>query len=60
LRGANCVEVPSDGLIYHFLKEIKAFGWEMLKMLAVSKLCTPQSWGSQTRVFHETHVEHAI
>jgi len=31
LKGANYVDVPSDGLVYHFLKEIKALDWDTLK-----------------------------
>ena len=45
LKGANCVDVPSDGLVYHFLKEIKALGWDILDDssgdLNVWKLRTP-------------------
>lgn len=30
LKGANCVDVPSGGLVHHFLKKIKALGWDIL------------------------------
>jgi len=45
LKGANCVDVPSGGLVHHFLKEIKALGWDILDDsigdLNVWKLRTP-------------------
>jgi len=45
LTNATCVDVPLDGLVYHFLKEIKALGWDTLDDssgdLNVWKLCTP-------------------
>ena len=45
LRNATYVDVPPDGLVYHFLKEIKALGWDVLDDtsgdLNVWKLCTP-------------------
>ena len=45
LKGASCVNVASDGIVYHFLKEIKALDWDMLKDtsgdLNVWKLRTP-------------------
>ena len=45
LRHANCVDVPFDGFVDHFLKRIKALGWEILSDasgdLNVWKLRTP-------------------
>ena len=45
LRHPTCVDVPFNGSVYHFLREIKALGWEILSDaggdLNVWKLRTP-------------------
>ena len=45
LRDRTSVDMPLDGLVCHFLKEIKALGWDVLDDtsgdLKVWKLCTP-------------------
>ena len=63
LKGANCVDVPSDGIVYHSLKEIKALDWDTLKDtsgdLNVWKLWTPvpSTDGNQEYLAKLKHLE---